>query len=222
MKKSKSAARPEESPVDPAALHIQPEAELEAGQADNDNSRQPAEETAQESQAAEPVTEEAAEQVPPDPCQALKDSFAARERDFAILTDNYLRLAAEYDNYRKRSQKEKENLFSDSVAMVIREILPILDNLDRAEISASQYKHAESRKIAEGIAIIQRSVEDVLARLNVSRIDCCGKPFDPELHEAVIHVEDDQIGASTVVEELRKGYRRDDKVIRPCLVKVAN
>jgi molecular chaperone GrpE len=221
MKKSQSTDRPAGSPGDADKAKVQPGGEPEAGQSEELVVGRPSGEDkgTGKDMAGETVTEEAAT---PDPCQAVKDSLTARERDLTTLTDNYLRLAAEYDNFRKRSQKEKENLFGDSVAMVIREILPILDNLERAEFSAAQYKHAESKKIIEGIGMIQKSAEDVLARLNVSRIECCGQTFDPELHEAVIHVEDDQLGASVVVEELRKGYRREDKVIRPCLVKVAN
>jgi molecular chaperone GrpE len=211
MKKTKSADDSAEDQFKTDESCTQPAPEIEAGtdqiEADGQTPAIEVNETKTESQ---------------NPCQEYIDSLAAKEKDFTVLTDNYLRLAAEFDNFRRRSQKEKVGLFGDSVALVIREILPILDNLDRAELAAGQYKHAEARKIAEGIGMIQKSVDEVLSRLNVSRIDCCGKTFDPELHEAVIHVEDEQTGPSTVVEELRKGYRRDDKVIRPCLVKVAN
>jgi molecular chaperone GrpE len=157
-----------------------------------------------------------------DPCQELREQLAAKENDFGVLTDKYLRLAAEYDNFRRRSQKEKEALYSDSVSLVVREILPILDNLDRAELAAGQFSSEEARKIAEGLAMIQKSVAQVLERLGVSRIDCCGRPFDPEFHEAVMHVEDDSVGTSIVIEELQKGYRREDRVIRHSMVKVAN
>jgi molecular chaperone GrpE len=157
-----------------------------------------------------------------DQLQELKNSLEAKENDLAALADKYLRLAAEYDNFRRRSQKEKESLYTDSVIMVIKEWLPVLDNLDRAEMAASQYKHEDARKIAEGIAMIQRQAEQALGRLGVSKIECCGKPFDPELHEAVMHVEDDSVEASTVVAELQTGYRRDDRVIRHSMVKVAN
>ena len=157
-----------------------------------------------------------------DPLQELKNSLEAKENDLAVLADKYLRLAAEYDNFRRRSQKEKESLYTDSIVMVIKEWLPVLDNLDRAQAAACQYSHEDARKIADGIAMIQRQAEQALGRLGVSKIECCGKPFDPELHEAVMHVEDDSVGASIVVEELQTGYRREDRVIRHSMVKVAN
>jgi molecular chaperone GrpE len=157
-----------------------------------------------------------------DPCQAVKESLAAREKDFEMLTDRFLRLAAEYDNFRKRSQKEKDALYADSIVLVFREFLPVLDNFDRAEWAARQYDHEDTRKIAEGIALIHKQVEQILCRLGIERIDCVGQPFDPALHEAVVHVQDEKTGEALVIEELQKGYRRDDRIIRHCMVKVAN
>jgi molecular chaperone GrpE len=157
-----------------------------------------------------------------DPCKDLKDALAVKENDFAALTDKFLRLAAEFDNFRRRSQKEKEGIYSDSITLIIREILPVLDSLDRACQTAAQQQNGDISKFTEGLDMIQKQVEQVLARLNVTRIDCVGKTFDPELHEAVMHVEDDSVGASVIVEELQKGYCRDDRVIRHSMVKVAN
>lgn len=152
----------------------------------------------------------------------LREELDAKERDFEALSDKYLRLAAEYDNFRRRSQKEKEALYTDSIAAVIKELLPIFDNLERAETAAGQYSHEEAKKIAEGITMVQKQVEQVLSRLGVSKIDCIGQPFNPDLHEAVMHVEDETVGNSIVVAELQAGYRRDDRVIRHSMVKVAN
>jgi molecular chaperone GrpE len=171
------------------------------------------------------TTPPAADQLEPgeiDPCQAIKETLAAKEADFAVLSDKYLRLAAEFDNFRRRSQKEKEALYSDSIFLVIREFLPVLDNIDRAGAAVGQVQNEEARKIGEGITMVQKQVEQVLARLNVSQIECVGKIFDPQLHEAVMHVEDEQAGASVVVEELQKGYSREDRIIRHSMVKVAN
>lgn len=168
------------------------------------------------------ITDGAGSATAADQLQELKNNLEAKENDLAILADKYLRLAAEYDNFRRRTQKEKESLYTDSVVMVIKEWLPVLDNLDRAQAAACQYSHEDARKIADGIAMIQRQAEQALGRLGVSKIDCCGKPFDPELHEAIMHVEDDSVAASTVVEELQTGYRREDRVIRHSMVKVAN
>ncbi len=158
----------------------------------------------------------------PDPCQSLKDSLAAKEKDFAALSDQYLRLMAEYDNFRKRSQKEKDALYGESIVMVIKEWLPVLDSIDLAELAAGKYDNEDARHIAAGLVKIQKQVDEVLGRLGVQTIPCCGQSFDPMLHEAVMHVEDDSVGPSTIVEEFQKGYRRDERVIRHSVVKVAN
>lgn len=163
-----------------------------------------------------------AEAAEEDVAKSLRDSLAAKEKEIAVLSDKYLRLMAEYDNFRKRSQKEKEAIYAESVIQVVREWLPVLDNLDRAEWAADQYESGEARGIAEGITMIRKQVQDVMEKLGVKPIDCCGQPFDPNLHDAVMHVEDESAEASTVVEELRKGYMRDDRVIRHSVVKVAN
>jgi len=165
--------------------------------------------------------EPAAEQAP-DPCQELKSALEAKERDFNALSDKYLRLAAEYDNFRKRSQKEKEALYADSIALVVKEMLPVFDNLDRAGQAAVQYDHEGVRKIAEGIAMIQKQAAQALEHLGVSTIECVGQTFDPTQHEAVMHIEDESVGTSIVVDELQKGYRREDRIIRHSMVKVAN
>lgn len=157
-----------------------------------------------------------------DPLAVLQETLAAKEADFQTLSDKYLRLAAEYDNFRRRSQKEKEALYSDSIAMVVKELLPVFDNLDRAGLAAAQYSHEDAKKIAEGITMIQKQVEQALTRLGVCKIECEGQTFNPELHEAVMHVEDESQGTSVVVAELQAGYRRDDRVIRHSMVKVAN
>ena len=152
----------------------------------------------------------------------LREELDTKEKDFEALSDKYLRLAAEYDNFRRRTQKEKESLYSDSIAIVIKELLPVFDNLERAELAAGQYSHDDAKKIAEGITMIQKQVEQALEKLSVRRINCIGQPFNPVLHEAVMHVEDDSVGNSIVVAELQAGYQRDDRVIRHSMVKVAN
>lgn len=155
-------------------------------------------------------------------CRSLKESLLTREKDFAVLSDKYLRLMAEYDNFRRRSQKEKESLYADSVTSVVKEWLPVLDSIDLADMAARQYETEEARQIAAGLAKIQKQVDDVLDHLCVEEIDCVGQSFNPDLHEAVMHVEDETVGASVVVEEFQKGYCRKDRVIRHSVVKVAN
>lgn len=148
--------------------------------------------------------------------------LAEKEKAFTDLTDKYMRLAAEYDNFRRRSQKERESLYGEAVAEVVKAWLPVIDNLDRAEFVAEKYESKEAKKLAEGISMIQKQVNEVLEKLGVEEIDCCDKQFDPELHEAVMHIEDDNYGPSAIVDILRKGYRRNDRIIRHVMVKVAN
>ena len=138
------------------------------------------------------------------------------------LNDRYLRLFAEFDNYRKRTQKEKEAIYSDCVAKVTAEWLPVIDNLTRASEVASRFGQQVDQSISEGIELVLRQASDVLSKLGVEAIGTVGCPFDPSLHEAVMHVEQDGIETGTVVEEFQKGYRRGDRVIRHSMVKVAN
>ena len=157
-----------------------------------------------------------------DPTLVYKEQIAAREQDLAEVSDKYLRLAAEYDNFRRRSQKEKENLYTDSVTLVIKEWLPVLDSLDLAAKTMANLDNEASRAVGAGIELIHKQAIEAMGRLNVSEIDCLGQTFDPNLAEAVMHIEDDNFGASTIVEVFQKGYTRGDRVIRHSLVKVAN
>lgn len=179
--------------------------------------------TVNESQAAAaergPVTEGQAETAP---ASETESRLAKCEADFKELSDRYLRLMAEYDNFRKRTQKEREALYADSVIAVVKEWLPVIDNLDRAEQAAQAAEGESARRIADGVLLILKQVSETLNRLSVQEIDCLGQTFDPGISDAVMHVEDDSVGPSTVVEVLQKGYRRDERVIRHSMVKVAN
>lgn len=152
----------------------------------------------------------------------LKAELIRQSKDFAQLRERHLRLAAEYDNFRKRTQRERENLFGDHVAQILRDWLPVIDNLERAERSIADSELDPGGSMRAGINMVCKQAEDVLARYGVKPIECLGQPFDPELHEAMLHVVDESIGPSMVVEELVRGYRRDDRVIRHSAVKVAN
>lgn len=157
-----------------------------------------------------------------DDVEMLNKKLKEKEAALSELSDKYIRLAAEYDNFRRRSQKEKENLYAEAVSDVVKEWLAVLDNLDRAEFAAMQYEHEDAKKVCDGIVMIQKQVQEVLAKIGVEEIDCQGRPFDPEMHDAVMHVEDEGFDASTVAEVLRKGYAMKDRVIRHAMVKVAN
>ena len=131
--------------------------------------------------------------------------------------DKYLRLAAEYDNYRKRTAKEKENLYATAKADTIKPFLDVYDNLERG---VAQF--AENDPHRQGLEMIAKQLLDVLGKLGVTEIEALGAPFDPEKHNAVMHVEDENTGENTVVEVFQKGFALGDKVLRFSVVKVAN
>ena len=128
--------------------------------------------------------------------------------------DKYLRMMAEYDNFRKRSAKEKEGVYADAYADCIANILPILDNLDRAS------KSDNLEAVKKGLELTEKAFEDAMNKMGVSEIET--KSFDPNLHNAVMHVEDESLGEGEIVEVFQKGYIKGDKVIRYAMVKVAN
>ena len=142
--------------------------------------------------------------------------LADKESELAELNDRYLRVCAEYDNYRRRTAQEQERIYGDAYAAALASMFPVVDNLERA----AQYSDGES--VAKGVAMILKSVEDTLSKLGVTEIEALGKTFDPQLHNAVMHVDDDAFGESEIVEVLQKGYQMGDRVLRYAMVKVAN
>ncbi len=143
-----------------------------------------------------------------------------KDRQIEELTDKYKRLFAEFDNYRKRTDAEKIGMFNEGEKAVLLKVLPLIDNFERALEAVPEEEKGSA--FAEGIEKIYRSFSDQLAEMGVKPIDAKGKPFDANLHNAVMHVEDDEAEESTVVEEFQKGYLFKDKVLRYSMVKVAN
>jgi len=131
--------------------------------------------------------------------------------------DKYLRLAAEYDNYRKRTTKEKESIYSDAKLDTVKPFLDVADNLDRA---VSQFEEGDPHR--QGVEMICKQFAAVLEKLGVTEIEALGQPFDPEKHNAVMHIDDENLAENTVAEVFRKGYQMGDKVVRFAMVKVAN
>lgn len=162
--------------------------------------------TAQEEPAPK---EQEQEQQPPQPEQ--KDPLAE-------CKEQLLRTLAEYDNYRKRTAKEKEALRKECIADAVEAFLPVLDNLHRAAESLAAQEGVDT----QGVELVRKQFEEILTSLGVQEIPAEGKPFDPNLHNAVMHVEDDSLEENTVVEVFSKGYQIGDRVIRHCVVKVAN
>ncbi len=150
----------------------------------------------------------------------LKKMLDKKDLELADATDKYMRLFAEYDNFRKRTSKEKESSYADAVCDAITEILPVLDNLERA----AQYNTEDSAEtpMGKGLELTLKSFIDTLAKLGVSEIEAMGKQFDPNIHNAVMHVDDETLGENEVVEVFMKGYAKGDKVLRHSMVKVAN
>ena len=132
--------------------------------------------------------------------------------------DQFARLAAEYDNYRKRTAKEKETLYQDAKADTIKEFLAVYDNLERAAAAPG----GEDDPHKKGLEMIFTQYKELLKKLGVSEIEAQGQPFDPERHEAVMHVDDENLGENEVAQVFQAGFVLGDKVIRHAVVQVAN
>lgn len=149
---------------------------------------------------------------------AVSDSkITALETELAAEKDKYLRLAAEYDNYRKRSAKERETLYDDIKAETISSLFPVYDNLVRALA-----QKCSDDAFYKGVEMTMNQLKEIFAKLGISEIPAVGQSFDPQLHNAVMHVEDPDVETSIVVEEFQKGFKLGNKVVRFSMVKVAN
>ena len=168
------------------------------------------EETVEE--AAEETVEETVEEA----AEEVAESETVDKAEYASLYDKYLRLVAEFDNFKKRTQKEKDEIYSIAKIDVVMGLLPIIDNFERAE------KFSHDKNIEEGMALIKKQFTEFLKKTGVEEIEAEGKEFDPNLHNAVLHEDRDDVPENTVVEVLQKGYKLGDRVIRYAMVKVAN
>ena len=179
------------------------ESEIEAKEADG---KKPEVEKAEEKKPEEKMGKDNKEEKKPD----LKAEMDA-------LNDKYLRICAEYDNFRKRSQKEKDSLYGDVKAETLKKFLPVYDNLVRALAQST-----EDEAYRRGVEMIMNQFNVTMEKLGVTEIECLGKKFDPAFHNAVMHVEDEEKGENEIVEVFQKGFMMGDKVIRFAMVKVAN
>lgn len=193
-KKDTAGAKKQEAPVEETTVKEEQAAPIES------EPKEPAEETAPE----ETVIPE------PDPCELLQKQLDTEK-------DKYLRLAAEFDNFRRRSQKEKEALRTDIRSAAILELLPVYDNLERA--LAAECSDAAFYK---GVEMTMSQLKSIFTGMGVSEIPAVGEKFDPTVHNAVMHIDDDKYEQSIVVQEFQKGFKLGDKVIRPSVVQVAN
>ncbi len=182
---------------------------------ENEKINNPAEET--EAEAKEAKKEEKAEEK-----KAKKEEKAskkaekeleAKDNEIKELNDKYLRLAAEYDNYRRRTAKEKSDAYADAYSDAVKAILPLADSLDKAlEFSPED----------EGIKALTKQLTDILAKIGVTAIESDGKEFDPNFHNAIMHEDDESMGENIVSQTFQKGYMLGEKVIRHAMVKVVN
>ena len=148
---------------------------------------------------------------------ALREELEKKEKELAEEKDKYLRLMAEYDNFRRRSQKEREGIYTDAVSDCLTEFLPLLDNLGRAAEASG-----DSEQVRVGLQMTNKSAETLLEKLGVEAFGSVGDTFDPQLHNAVMHDEDESRGENEISDIFQRGYRRGDRVIRYAMVKVVN
>lgn len=167
--------------------------------------------------AEESSTETAAQSVKKDKKgEKAKEEIARLESELSELNDKYLRMAAEYDNFRRRSREEKEATYEGALADTVAELLPIIDNLERAAM------YDDGEKVKEGLVMIAKSVAAVFSSLGVEEIGRVGETFDPNVHSAVMHIEDGERGEGEIVEVFQKGYKKGKHIIRFAAVKTAN
>ena len=170
---------------------------------------------------AAPEAETAAEPEKADEKASEAKPKAAEEKPkddaLAAMNDKYLRLCAEYDNFRKRSQKEKDALYDDIKANTLKAFLPVYDNLVRALAQST-----EDEAYKKGVEMIMAQFRTTMEKLGVTEMDCLGQKFDPAFHNAVMHVDDEEKGENEIVEVFQQGFMLGDKVIRFAMVKVAN
>lgn len=180
-----------------------------------ENTEETIEETAETTDNAETSDMETAEKTEE---ETIEDKLLKAEEQVKEAQDKWLRQLAEFENFRKRTNQEKQGMYNNGVRDTIEKFLPVVDNFERA-VAATEDKESSTYK---GIEMILKQMLDVMKAMGVEEIPAEGEPFDPNIHAAVMHVEDESCDDNVVVEVFQKGYKHGDKVIRPSMVKVAN
>ena len=176
-----------------------------------ENKKQPA--SAEETTETTAAEAEGTEQI-----DALNAQIEALKAQADIDKDKYLRMAAEYENYRRRSQKEREAAYADAYADALMQLIPIIDNLERA----AEYGEKDAKQLADGVNMILTQFGDVLTKMGIEQFGEVGDTFDPMIHNAIMHEESEDFGENVLSAVFQKGYRKGDKIIRVAMVKVAN
>jgi molecular chaperone GrpE len=161
-----------------------------------------------------------AEEIDSKEVESLKLKLDEKSKQCEEYLSMLQRVAAEFDNYKKRTAKEKDALCAEVTGDVVATFLPVVDSLDRAILAASKGDGIQPLK--EGIDLVCKQLKDVMKSLGIEEIKSVGGNFDPQLHNAVMHITDDSIGENCIIEEFQKGYAYKEKVIRHSMVKVAN
>lgn len=197
--------------------------EAECEECEAEVTEEAAEEEAAEEEAAE--TEETMEEAAEDSSKGFfkkgkKEKKDKRDEQIEELNDRVKRQMAEFDNFRKRTEKEKAQMFETGAKNIIEKILPVVDNFERG--LAAIPEEDKGNAFAEGMEKIYKQMITVLEEAGVTAIEAVGQEFDPNLHNAVMHIDDEEVGENIVVEEFQKGYKYRDSVVRHSMVKVAN
>ena len=201
------------SSVEDAAASDKASAEAEENKAEEAEESEEEEAKAEKAKAeADDDDEDEEDELPADNAEAVSD-----------LEARYMSLYAEYDNYRKRTQKEKDNLYADAIASVTKDFLTLIDNLDRATEGAKKSDENSLDKVIQGMELVGRQAQDTLKKIGVEEIPAeRGTKFDPNLHDAMMHVDDEELGEQEIAMVFAKGYKYKDRVIRHAQVQVAN
>ncbi len=146
----------------------------------------------------------------------LTEQIDALNAELKELNDKYLRMAAEYDNFRRRSREERDALYESALSDTVSELLPIIDNLERAAM------YEDGEKVKEGLVMTLGSVKSTFEKMGVEEFGSAGDTFDPNVHNAVLHVDDEAFGEGEIVEVFQKGYKKGKRIIRFAMVKSAN
>ena len=170
----------------------------------NENTTPETKETVTENEVKEATAEELSAEI-----EALKAKIAEQD-------DKYLRMAAEYDNFRRRSREEKDAIYETALTDTVGELLPIIDNLERAAM------YDDGEKVKEGLVMTAKATIEVFKKLGVEDFGKVGETFDPNMHNAVMHIDDDSLSEGEIVEVFQKGYKRGKRIIRFAMVKSAN
>lgn len=194
----------------------------------SENEKELQEETVETEEILEEAAEETAEEVSEDTVEEggeKKSLFGKKKKDkkdeqIEELTDRLKRQMAEFDNFRKRTEKEKSQMYEIGAKSIIEKILPVIDNFERGLASVPEEEKADP--FVEGMDKIYKQMMTVFAEMGVTPIEALGEEFNPDFHNAVMHVEDEEAGENVIVEEFQKGYLYKETVVRHSMVKVAN